>query len=142
MVKNIRHTGVVVNDLEASSYFYETLLGFEVVKRMDESGKFIDHISALSDVKVTTVKMASPDGQMIELLKYHSHPRGQKEREICDIGIGHIAFTVDDLDSEYKRLKAKGVEFNADPQLSPDGYAKVTFCRAPEGTFIELVEVL
>ena len=34
------------------------------------------------------------------------------------------------------------IQFNSSPQISPDGYAKVVFCRAPEGTMIELVEVL
>ncbi len=79
---------------------------------------------------------------LIELLKYHSHPAEQKTREIYEIGISHIAFTVDDLDFEYERLKDKGIQFNSPPQLSLDGYAKVTFCRVPEGTLIELVEVL
>lgn len=142
MVKNIRHTGIVIDDLEASLRFYQDMLGFEVVKRMDEVGNFIDRISSLQNIKVTTVKMALPDGQMIELLYYHTHPGKRDVREICDIGIAHIAFTVDDLDSEYDRLKKEGVQFNASPQLSPDGYAKVTFCKAPEGTFVELVEVL
>jgi len=142
MIKNIRHTGIVVNDLETSLYFYRDLLGFQIVKQMEESGTYIDNISSLHNIKVTTVKMAAPDGQMIELLQYHSHPREQKLREICDIGIAHIAFTVEDLKSEYDRLKASGVPFNSPPQLSPDGYAKVTFCTSPEGTLIELVEVL
>lgn len=142
MIKNIRHTGIVVADLEASLYLYRDLFGFQVTKQMEEAGDYIDNISSLRNVKVTTVKMTSPTGQMIELLKYHSHPAEQKTREICEIGISHIAFTVDDLDIEYDRLKGKGVQFNAPPQLSPDGYAKVTFCRAPEGTLIELVEVL
>ena len=66
----------------------------------------------------------------------------QKRREICDIGISHISCTVDDLNMEYERLKNKGIEFNSAPQLTPDGYAKVTFCKAPEGTLIELVEEL
>ncbi len=142
MIKDIRHTGIVVADLEASLYFYRDLLGFHVTKQMEEAGDYIDNISSLRNVKVTTVKMTSPSGQMIELLKYHSHPAEQKMRKICEIGISHIAFTVDNLDIEYERLKAKGIQFNSPPQLSPDGYAKVTFCRAPEGTLIELVEVL
>ena len=142
MIKDIRHTGIVVVDLEASLYFYRDLLGFQVVKQMEEAGDYIDNISLLKNVKVATVKMTSPSGQMIELLKYHSHPAEQKMREICEIGISHIAFTVDNLDIEYERLKDKGIQFNSPPQLSPDGYAKVTFCRAPEGTLIELVEVL
>jgi catechol 2,3-dioxygenase-like lactoylglutathione lyase family enzyme len=142
MIKNIRHTGIVVNDLETSLHFYRDLLGFQIKKQMKESGAYIDNISSLHKISVTTIKMSAPDGQMIELLHYHSHPRELKLREICDIGIAHIAFTVDDLDKEFDRLKTEGVFFNAPPQLSPDGYAKVTFCRAPEGTLIELVEML
>lgn len=142
MIKDIRHTGIVVADLETSLYFYRDLLGFQVANQMEESGDYIDNISSLRNVKVATVKMTSPSGQMIELLKYHSHLAEQRMREICEIGISHIAFTVDDLDIEYRTLKDKGIQFNSPPQLSPDGYAKVTFCRAPEGTLIELVEVL
>ena len=142
MIKDIRHTGIVVTDLEASLHFYRDLLGFHIAKQMEEAGDYIDNISSLRNVKVTTIKMAAPNGQMIELLQYHSHQRGQKPREICDIGIAHIAFTVENLNSEHARLEDEGVPFNAPPQLSPDGYAKVTFCRAPEGTLIELVEML
>lgn len=142
MIKNMRHTGIVVDDLEASLNFYRDLLGFQIAKQMEESGDYIDNMSSLSNVKVTTVKMTSSFGHMIELLKYHSHPAEKKQREICEIGISHIAFTVDSLDMAYDRLKGAGVPFNSLPQLSPDGYAKVTFCRAPEGTLIELVEVL
>ena len=142
MIKDIRHTGIVVIDLERSLYFYRDLLGFQIIKQMKEAGDYIDNISSLRNVKVTTVKMSSPSGQMIELLKYHSHPAEQRMREICEIGISHIAFTVDDLDMEYERLVDKGIQFNSAPQLSPDGYAKLTFCKSPEGTLIELVEVL
>jgi len=142
MIKDIRHTGIVVSDVEASLRFYRDLLGFQIVKQMEESGEYIDSILSLPNARVTTVKMASPAGQMIELLKYHSHPAKQKAREICEIGISHIAFTVDDLDVEYRRLKDEGFEFSSSPQISPDGYAKVAFCRAPEGTLVELVEVL
>ena len=142
MIKDIRHTGIVVKDLESSLHFYRDLLGLQIVKKMEETGDYIDNISLLKKVQVTTVKMSSPSGQMVELLKYNSHPEEQKIRELCEIGISHIAFTVENLDIEYKRLKDKGINFNSPPQLSPDGYAKVAFCRAPEGTFIELVEVL
>jgi catechol 2,3-dioxygenase-like lactoylglutathione lyase family enzyme len=142
MIKNIRHTGIVVNDLNASLHFYQDILGFEIVKQMEELGQYVDDMLALNNVRVTTVKMASPDGQLIELLYFRSHPREQKSREICDVGISHIALTVDDLNGYYNRLKNQGVQFNCPPQLSPDGYAKVTFCRAPEGTYIELVELV
>ena len=142
MIQNIRHTGIVVKDLGQSLRFYRDLLGFKITKQMEESGGYIDNMSALNGIKVTTITMALSDGQMVELLKYHSHPREPKLRESCEVGISHIAFTVDNLEREYQRLTKEGIVFNAPPQSSPDGYAKVTFCRAPEGTLIELVEVL
>ena len=42
----------------------------------------------------------------------------------------------------YNRLVEAGVYFNSPPQLSPDGFAKVTFCKDPDGSLIELVEEL
>lgn len=143
MITHIRHTGIVVSNLEAALHFYTDLLGFKVVKQLNESGGYIDNISALKDVKVTTVKIAAPDGNLIELLHYNSHPRAPKEeRKLCTIGVSHIALTVEDLEQEYNRLTMAGIIFNAPPQLSPDGYAKVTFCKDPDGNLIELVEVL
>jgi len=142
MIRDIRHTGIVVEDLEASIRFYRDLLGFVTVRQMEESGDYLDNILAIKGIEVTTIKMTAPDGQMIELLKFHSHPREKKQRKANDIGITHIALTVNNLDDAYHSLKAKGIKFNSCPKQSPDGYAKVAFCLAPEGTYIELVEVL
>lgn len=142
-MKKIRHTGIVVTNLEESLHFYRDLLGFKIVKQMEESGDFIDKITGLKDVKVTTVKMAADDGNLIELLYYHSHLReASSNSEICRIGVSHIAFTVEDLDMEYDRLMKAGVEFNSPPQRSPNHFAKVTFCKGPDSVLIELVEVL
>jgi catechol 2,3-dioxygenase-like lactoylglutathione lyase family enzyme len=143
MITQFRHAGIVVSDLDASLRFYRDLLGFEVKKRMDESGSYIDRMLALPDVRVTTCKMASPDGVLIELLQFHSHPRKPRaDRDASDIGPTHIALSVADLDLVYRKLTEAGVSFNAPPQLSPDGYAKVTFCKDPDGSLVELVEVL
>lgn len=131
----------MVIDLAESLFFYRDLLGFEIVKQMEESGNFINSILSLHNVKVTTIKMSAASGQLIELLKYHSHPDKKKAHKIYHTGLSHLAFTVDNLQKEYNRLKNKGVKFKSPPQLSPDGFAKVAFCRAPEGTWIELVEI-
>jgi catechol 2,3-dioxygenase-like lactoylglutathione lyase family enzyme len=142
-LKAIRHIGIVVTDLESSLHFYRDLLGLKMIKELDESGKYIDKISSLKHVKVKTVKMAADDGNLIELLHYQSHPtKPKKNKNIFEIGCSHVAFTVEDLEFEYQRLKKNGVPFNTPPQYSPDGYAKITFCRDPDGTLIELVEVL
>ena len=143
-MKAIRHVGIVVSNLEKSLYFYKDLLNLKIVKKMEESGEYIDKISDLKNVRVTTIKMAADDENLIELLYYHSHSNHKfvNSKQINEIGISHIAFTVNDLEKEYIRLLEKGVIFNASPQCSPDGYAKVTFCKDPDGNLIELVEVL
>jgi len=140
---NIRHTGIVVSDAERSIDFYTNLLGFEIKKDMMESGDYIDNFSALRDARVRTVKMTLENQDMVELLWYESHPeKPDMERPITRIGCSHIAMTVEDLDDTYERLVSAGVEFNSPPQLSPDGFAKVTFCKDPDGSLIELVEEL
>jgi catechol 2,3-dioxygenase-like lactoylglutathione lyase family enzyme len=143
IMKAIRHTGIVINNLEKSLRFYRDILGLKVQRDMLEQGEFIDNISDLKNVEVRTIKMSADDGNLVELLWYKSHPREIRgAEEICSPGVSHLAFTVDDIDYQYKRLKEEGVEFHCPPQISPDGKAKVTFCHDPEGNLIELVEIL
>ena len=132
---DVRHFGIVVSDIDKALWFYKDLIGLEVSKDLQESGPYIDNFSALKDVNVRTVKMTSPNGGMVELLYYDSHPEGPT-------GCSHVAFTVQNLDKVYKEFSEHGIHFNSPPQLSPDGYAKVTFCRDPDGSLVELVEVL
>ena len=144
MIKAVRHFGIVVSDMERALRFYRDLLGLKVLKAMDESGEHIDNMLSLNDVQVTTVKMsAGGDSILIELLAFKSHRDGvPADRRIYSIGPTHVAFTVNDLEAAYHHLTDAGIHFHAPPQQSPDGFAKVTFCHDPDGTPIELVEVL
>ena len=142
-MKAVRHFGIVVSNLEKSLHFYKDILGLKIQREMFEESKYIDTILNLKNTKVRTIKMSADEGNLIELLWYESHPRKRRENnDICDIGASHPAFTVENLDYEYKRLREKGVKFNCSPQISPDGKAKVAFCHDPDGVPIELVEEL
>lgn len=143
MISAIRHTGLVVADLERALYFWCDVLGFKLVKQMDESGPHIDAMMGLQDVRVTTAKLAAPDGNLIELLRFHSHPDQPKwDGTPYSTGFTHIALTVDDLDQCVSKLTQVGVRFPEIPQYSPDGYAKVIYAKGPEGILLELVEIL
>lgn len=138
----LRHVGIVVTNLDKSLYFYRDLLGLEISKGpINEHGMYIDKLLNLKKGYVTTIKLQIGDA-FIELLYYHSHPREPKENEICQIGLTHIALTINNINELYTQLIRKGVKFNSAPQKSPDGYAIVAFCRDPDNNFIELVEVL
>lgn len=139
----MRHIGIVVEDINRSLFFYRDLLGLKIKKDIVEEGAYIDTVLGIEKAKVRTVKLSAGNGSLIELLCY-SFPvsKGGNKKKISDLGCAHAAFTVADIDMEYRRLSAKGVVFNNPPHESPDGYAKVAFCRDPDGTFIELVEIL
>lgn len=143
-MKNIRHFGIVVENLEQSLHFYRDLLGLEIKRDMQEEGKFIDTILGLKNVRVHTVKMISQNGDtLVELLEYASHKGKKRESyQMFDLGASHSAFTVGNVDEEYKRLKKQGIAFTCEPQVSPDGKAKVTFCFDPDGVPVELVQEL
>lgn len=143
MITSIRHTGLVVADLESALHFWCHVLGFEIVKKMDESGPHIDAILGLKMVHVTTVKLTAPDGNMLELLHFHSHPDNPRWNGTpSSTGFTHIALTVKDLDFVVSKLSQEGVSFASPPQYSPDGSVKLTYAQGPEGVLLELVELL
>jgi catechol 2,3-dioxygenase-like lactoylglutathione lyase family enzyme len=140
----LRHAGIVVTDLARALHFYCDLLGLKILRSMEEKGAFLDTILGHQDVRVTTIKLAAGKGSaVLELLHFTSPPApAGPRRGLFDLGPTHVAFTVEDLDATFERLTRAGVLFTAPPQLSPDGLAKVTFCQDPDGTPIELVEML
>jgi len=141
MITAIRHAGLVVADLEQSLKFWCDGMGFIVSRQMEESGPHIDAMMGLKEVRVTTAKLAAPDGGLLELLCFHSHPdRPRWPGTPYSTGFTHIALTVKDLDETLRRLKQFGTSIPAKPQLSPDGQVKVIYARTPDGVLIELVE--
>ena len=143
MLIDVRHVGIVVNNIENSLKFYRDIFGLQIQRSLNESGTYIDNILGFENVKAKTVKMSAPNGPtLIELLEFDA-PKGRDlSYQINDLGASHVAFTVSNIDEMYEKLKQSGIKFNAPPQLSPDGYAKVTFCFDPDGTPVELVQVL
>ena len=128
--------------MENSLKFYQDLLGFKIIRDMDEHGIYINNMLSLDNVQVRTVKLSAGTGNtLIELLDFKSHDDNDI-RNFYTIGASHVALTVDNLEDLYKHLTKNNVKFNAPPQKSPDGLVKVTFCNDPDGTPIELVEVL
>ena len=142
MIKEVRHVGIVVNNMENSLKFYQDLLGFKIIRDMDEHGIYINNMLSLDNVQVRTVKLSAGTGNtLIELLDFKSHDDNDI-RNFYTIGASHVALTVDNLEDLYKHLTKNNVKFNVPPQKSPDGLVKVTFCNDPDGTPIELVEIL
>ena len=141
MILNVRHTGIVVNNLQRMAGFYRAL-GFVEVSHDVETGSFIEQVVHLDGVTVEWIKMKAPDGYLLELLKYHSHPNllevGLSSSN--ELGCSHMAFTVDNIDKVSALVVQNGGTITNQPALSPNGKVKVVYCHDPEGVLIEMVE--
>jgi len=142
MVKTIRHAGITVTDMEKSLEFYRDLLGLKAVLDVEQEGEFCEKITAYPGRR-RVVMLEAGDGNRIELFQFYHHPKAAPAKvETADVGCTHVCFSVDDVDAAYQKFSAEGIEFNCEPQVSPDGYAKVTYCHDPDGTIIELTQIL
>ncbi len=144
LIKNIRHTGIVVNNLQKSLKFFTQILGFKVLQQADETGKFIDKILNLNKAKLITVKLIATDGNIIELLNFENYKdkKLKHTKKIYSYGFTHMSFTVKNINQTYKVLKKKKYKLLSKPQISPDKKVKVMFCKGPENIYLEFVEVL
>ena len=145
MVSRIRHVGFVVSNIENSLLFYNGILGLEVYKRAIENDLFISQLTGIDDVKLEWIKLIIPEGGLIELLQYHSHPSKQFSKQTLDslsnkIGCSHVALTVKNLDNIYKKIISSGYTTKSEPLIAPGGKAKILYCHDPDGSILELIE--
>ncbi len=147
IASRVRHTGFVVRNLEKSLKFYRDVLGLTVYKRETEQGDYIEKLVGIKGVRVEWVKLNVPEGGLIELLQYHSHPdtEASKNPESLPsnkVSSGHIALTVKDLDALYQTLVKGGYKCNSAPLPGPTGKTKILYAHDPDGIILELVEDL
>ena len=142
MISEIRHAGIVVSDMDKALQFYCNLLGLEIANDFIEESDHIDAILGFSGIRLRIIKLSIDNRVLIELLHFVKPQNDSISPPVWNLGCSHVAFTVRNIDKEFDKLSKHGVRFNCPPCISPDGYAKYTYCQDPDGTNIELVEVL
>lgn len=141
MIRNTRHTGLVVRDLERSLAFYQAL-GLQFWMREMETGSFIETVVGIPGVQLEWAKLRAPDGSTVELLQYRSHPeyRPVETAPSNRLGCSHIAFTVYDLEATCALVVLLGGSTVNQPAEAPGGKVRVAYCHDPDGILMELVE--
>ena len=126
----IRLASISVEDQEKALQFYTTVLGF--VKKND---------IPMGDWRWLTV--TSPEGaEGVELvLEPMAFPPAQTyQKALYEAGIPATAFITNDINSEYLRLKERGVKFRGEPQSM--GPVTVVLFEDTCGNLINLVQPL
>ncbi len=143
MIVNVRHTGIVVAQLERALEFY-CALGFDVFSRDIEKGPFIEQVTGIKGAIVEWVKLKSKDGYLLELLNYNNESSViPKELSPSNqMGISHIAYTVKDINQACELIVSLGGTLVNAPAQAPNNQVKVAYCYDLEGVLMEIVEVL
>jgi catechol 2,3-dioxygenase-like lactoylglutathione lyase family enzyme len=140
MVKRFDHLTIVVRDVERAKAFF-ALLGFKEAISVVISGEPFASYMGVPDIKAEHVTLvlenASPRTE-IQLLRYQ-HPDALSDPHIHDlhkIGMNHICFAVDDIESEVSKLRANG--FKTRNEIMDFHSRKLVFIEGPEGVTVEL----
>jgi lactoylglutathione lyase len=124
-VKKMDHVGVYVNNLEKALTFYQDVVGLELKDRFT---------IANGEVTLAFLGFNGSDETELELV-YGGNPNLPNEGKV-----NHIAFLVDDINEEYKRLKELDVSFIRDEVVTlPNGYRNF-FVHGPDGEKVEFFQ--
>lgn len=125
----IRHTMMLVKDLDRSIDFYTRLLGMDVqrLRPSPDKNERVGYIGYGTEDEYPALELIETGGpgHIEEMPKWY----------------GHVAIYVSDLYKLSEKLKAEGVKFTLGPQPNrPGSQDHVAFIEDPDGYLLELTE--
>ena len=142
-LKRMDNVLIVVDDLEAVKTFFLEL-GLRLEGESTVEGPLVGQLIDLKDVRATLAMMRTPDGQGIELDKFHTPHAirfGPVDAPVNTLGFRRVMFAVDDIDDVVARLLAHGAELVGEVVQYEDTY-RLAYVRGPEGIMVGLAEQL
>lgn len=124
-LKKIHHVAVIVSDYEKSRNFYVNILGFKIIRENYRPDR--------GDYKLDL----ELDGCELEIFSGRGNPPRPSYPEA--LGLRHLAFLVEDMETAVSELKEKGVD--TEPVRTDEFTGKkMTFFHDPDGLPLELHE--
>lgn len=125
----IEHIGIAVSDIEASNKLFASLLGKspDKIEEVASEGVMTSFFQT-GESKIELLEASNPDSPIAKFI--------EKKGE----GIHHIAFLVDDIKAEMKRLSEEGfILLSDEPKLGADN--KLVCFLHPKSTNGVLIEL-
>ncbi len=128
-MRKVEHIGIAVKDLAVSIPLFEKLLNTSCYKTEQVESEHVNTaFFQKGETKLELLESTVPDGVIAKFI--------EKKGE----GLHHIAFEVEDIEAEMKRLQNEGfVLLNAQPKAGADN--KLVCFLHPKGTNGVLVEL-
>ena len=145
-VEWMNHTGFVVADMDRALGFYRDMLGLTEERNLVVDGEYISQLVGYPDAKLHIVYLGVGDMRhAVELIQYLNpvgSPGARTERN--GVGASHLGVIVEDLDSVYKDMSAKGVRFVSPPAVRENAEypwaRKACYVQDPDGNWLEFIE--
>jgi catechol 2,3-dioxygenase-like lactoylglutathione lyase family enzyme len=144
-MSNLRHVGIVVEDIETAKLLWLEAFGFTVKNDQVEFGKEIESLLGLQGAHLRSLKMSSPDSSsVVELIQFlNPIPLLDNKSHIVNrTGITHIALTVKNIEEMLNHLALYDVKSVGELSLSKNKKSKGVYVKTSCGVLIELVEEL
>jgi len=124
-IRKLEHVGVMVRNIEKSVEFYTKVLGLEHRKTMTHTNGVI---------RLAFLAFAGHEDTEVELIEGYNGELPAEGR------VHHLAFTVDDVEAEFARIKELQVPLR-DTEMTtlPDG-GRYFFFYGPDGELLEMFE--
>lgn len=126
MIRKLHHIAIICSDYEKSKRFYTEILGFTIIRetyRKERDSYKLD--------------LALNGDYLLELFSFPDPPKRVSRPEA--VGLRHLAFEVDDLETMIAHLKSHSIETEA---IRPDELTgkRFVFIADPDGLPIEFYE--
>ena len=130
-MNKIEHIGIAVKDINKATQIYKSLLGYEHYKTENvESENVTTSFFRCGESKIELLEATKEDSPIAKFIE----KRGE--------GLHHVAFAVEDIRAEIKRLTEEGFTvLNEEPKRGADN-KWVTFLhpKSAHGVLIELCQ--
>lgn len=126
MIKGIHHIAIICSNYQISKHFYTEILGLKII-----------HEAYREERDSYKLDLALGNEYVIELFSFPNPPERTSRPEAR--GLRHLAFTVDNLETEVRRLNDLGVKTEA---IRMDEFTgkRFTFFEDPDLLPLELYE--
>jgi catechol 2,3-dioxygenase-like lactoylglutathione lyase family enzyme len=131
---------IVVDDLEAVKGFFIEL-GLRLEGEQTVEGPDVGSLIGLKNVRATLAMLRTPEGQGIELDKFHTPGAvrvGPVALPVNALGLRRVMFAVEDIDEVVARLAAHGAEVIGRMEYGKS--YRLAYIRGPEGIIVGLAE--
>lgn len=141
MILGLHHCAISSADIEGLARFYTGLLGFAEVYRAGWGRDAVaqSRLLGAEGTAARLIKLRHANAYL-ELFQFEApapEARGPHQR-LFGYGLTHLCLAVTDIEGEYARLSAAGMDFTSAPARRAQ--FSVVYGRDPEGNVVELLE--